>query len=205
MVYGNDVLIVGLTGGIGSGKSLVASFFKQLDVPVVNADDVARLVVQPEKPALKAIAQQFGDDFLIDGHLDRAKLRAKIFSDPQAKAWLENLLHPIIREESFAQLAQCKWHYKILEAPLLFENGLDAFCAKTITVDAPVNLQIERAASRDQAQRETIVAIIHSQWSREQRLAKTDYIIDNSGDTESTELQVMRLDKILTLLATTGV
>jgi len=198
-------LIVGLTGGIGSGKTLVANIFRELGIGVVNADDVAREIVMPGSHALTEIENYFGADYLKNGSLDRAKLRARVFQDSIAKAWLENLLHPFIRVEMLAQLDRCDSPYKILEAPLLFENGLEELCAKTITVDVPIALQLKRASARDNSNAADIQAIVNSQWSREQRLAKTDYVIDNAGDTNASRLQVMRLDNILKLLVTTGI
>ena len=203
MVYRLNVLIVGLTGGIGSGKTLVATVLQELGIDVVNADDVAREVVLPGTPALQKIEEYFGADFIKNKALDRVKLRERIFRDSAAKNWLESLLHPIIRVEMLTQLKNCTSAYKILEAPLLFENGLDSYCEKSITVDVPEAMQIQRATQRDHSSSDTIKAIINAQWSREQRLAKSDYIIDNSGDPQATRLQVMRLDKILNLLVTT--
>lgn len=174
-------MIVGLTGGIGSGKSAVAKEFKKLGIGVVDADQVARDVVEPGTDALKQIAAQFGSKILTGDALDRRALREVVFNDAEKLDWLNNLLHPIIRGEIFKQLSLCKSAYSILEAPLLFENNLDQQCDKSIVVDLPVSRQIERAVKRDNSNRAGIEKIIDKQMPREERLAKADFIIDNSG------------------------
>jgi len=194
-------LIIGLTGGIGSGKSAVSGFFKKLDVSVVDADIVAREVVQKGQPALIQISDHFGKDILLDGELNRAKLRDVIFSNEQEKVWLNNLLHPLIRERMLAQLALATGDYVILEAPLLFENSLQAYCDQIVVVDIDEAVQITRASARDNRSREQIKAIIDSQIGRQQRLEKANFVIDNTVITlQQLESAVIALDKQLRAL-----
>ena len=194
-------LIIGLTGGIGSGKSSVANFFKKLNVSVVDADIVARKVVQKGQPALSEISAHFGNDILLEGELNRAKLRQLIFADEQEKNWLNALLHPLIRKEMLAQLAQAKGHYVILEAPLLFENKLQGYCDHVVVVDIDEQLQISRASIRDNSSHEQIQAIMASQINRQERLERASFIIDNSRiSLAQLESSVIALDKQLRAL-----
>ena len=174
-------VIIGLTGGIGSGKSTVANTFKALGVEVVDADLVAREVVAPGEPALAEIELYFGAEVIDDnGALNRSMLREIIFSSEAKKQWLNDLLHPLIRAALLTQLAQAKSQYVILEAPLLLENKLTQYIDYTLVVDVPETLQIERAMQRDNNSRSQIQAIIDAQISRKERLQQADYIIDNS-------------------------
>jgi dephospho-CoA kinase len=194
-------VIVGLTGGIGSGKSTVAQIFKTFGIVVVDADAVAREVVEPGTEALAQITEHFGTEILnSDGSLNRAELRSKIFEDGKEKNWLENLLHPIIRREMLHQLEEADTVYKILEAPLLFENKLQDLCTKSILVDLNPEQQINRSSQRDFVSEESIQRIIDAQMSREDKQALADYVIDNSGARDALEPQVMRLDQVLRLL-----
>jgi len=197
-------VIVGLTGGIGCGKSTVARFLSELGITVVDADQVARDVVLPGTDTLRAIEEHFGSQVIKeDQSLNRPQLRQLIFNNPDDKIWLENLLHPIIRKQMLAELNESKSIYSILEAPLLFENHLEAYCVKTVLVDIPVELQIRRATQRDNADANAIQAIMDTQLPRSAKLEKADYVIDNSGNHDNTKMQVMRLDQILRLLAAT--
>ncbi|MEZ5538919.1 MAG: dephospho-CoA kinase [Pseudomonadales bacterium] len=178
--------IVGLTGGIGSGKSAVAERFRQLGITVVDADVCARIVVEIGKPALQAIAEHFGNEILqADGTLNRAALRQKVFADEAERKWLEALLHPLIFEELWAQLQSAPSPYAILESPLLIEAGQHAICQRTLVVDAPEALQLARAMSRDNNSAEQVKAIMATQATREQRLAKADDVILNDKDIHS--------------------
>lgn len=194
-------LIIGLTGGIGSGKSTVSLYFKKLNIEVVDADVVARLVVEKGQPALSEISDYFGGDILVNGELNRSKLRKIIFADETKKAWLNKLLHPIIREQMLSMLAKAKGDYVLLEAPLLFENKLEVYCDYVIAVDIDERAQVLRTASRDSCSTEQIKAIISSQISREQRLQKADFVIDNSSVSfQALETSVITLDKHLRAL-----
>ena len=177
------MFIVGLTGGIGSGKSAVAICFTRLGISVVNADTASRKVVEPGTPALQAIATHFGNTILLpDGNLDRTALRQRIFSDPAAKEWLEKLLHPLIAQWIGSQLSAAPGPYVILESPLLLETTQHRNVHRVLVVDVPENIQIARASVRDTDSVEQIKAIIASQIPRTERLARADDVIDNSGD-----------------------
>jgi dephospho-CoA kinase len=190
--------IIGLTGGIGSGKSLVAARFADLGITVVNADTVAREVVAKGEPALEAIRAHFGEDIVLpNGELDRRKLRGIIFNDLAQKKWLENLLHPIIRLRIIDQLHAAISPYAILESPLLLETDQHLLVEKIIVVDVDEATQIARASARDGSDVEQIKRIIASQMPRAEKLKKADFVIDNSGSAEATFLQVGELDRKL--------
>ena len=186
--------IVGLTGGIGSGKTTVANLFAKHGITLVDADIVARQVVQPDSRGLRAISAHFGPTILLpNGELDRAKLREQIFSTPSEREWLNQLLHPMIREEMLTQVANADSTYVILVAPLLFENGLDRLVNRTLLVDISPELQIQRTSERDNVSSEQVNNIINSQWSRADKLAKADDIIDNQGQISALECAVLAL------------
>jgi dephospho-CoA kinase len=189
--------VVGLTGGIGSGKTTVANMFNALGIELVDADIIAREVVEPSTPALTQIKEHFGDDFiLVDGSLDRAKLRQKVFSSETEKQWLNNLLHPLIRSSILCKIKKCSGQYCILVAPLLFENKLTQYVNCSLVVDVEESLQIKRTVKRDNSNKATIEKIIASQISREKRLKQADHIIDNSSsDLASVTQQVELLHK----------
>lgn len=195
-------LVIGLTGGIGSGKSTVTEQFQQLGIEVVDADIIARQVVEPGQPALAEIQAHFGPTIIgSDGTLDRAQLRSIVFADPGERQWLESLLHPVIRQEILAQLQNSQSDYTLLVAPLLLETGLDQHTDQVIAVDIPRELQLSRALGRDGTSEAQIGAIIDSQISRQERLDRADYVIDNSGDLDQLKQQVAKLDTLLRKLA----
>ncbi|MDR5874934.1 dephospho-CoA kinase [Vreelandella gomseomensis] len=192
-------MIVGLTGGIGSGKSTVARAFGERGIGWVDADDVAREVVAPGEPALADIRDRFGDRVITDdGSLDRAALRQIIFDAPEERHWLEQLTHPIIRERLVATL-HCLQSgtspYALLVSPLLFESGQAALVERAIVVDVPTDMQLSRTLQRDGVSEANVRAILKAQMSREARLAKADDIIDNSRDIAHMQQQVARLDR----------
>ncbi|MFT6285770.1 MAG: dephospho-CoA kinase [Alcanivorax sp.] len=175
-------LIIGITGGIGSGKSAVTNRFEALNITVVDADKVARTIVKPDQPALKKIAEHFGADILLaDGSLDRAALRATVFSQPQERLWLEALTHPLIREEMLAQLNSSRSPYTILSSPLLLETSQKSLAELVIVVDVPEQLQLERTVQRDNNDADQVGRIMAAQMSRSDRLKLADIVIDNSG------------------------
>ncbi|AHK19912.1 dephospho-CoA kinase [Yersinia similis] len=175
--------IVALTGGIGSGKSTVANTFANFGVPLVDADIIARQVVEPGTSALAAIVSRYGENILQqDGSLDRATLRQKIFSEQQEKAWLNSLLHPLIQQETQRQLAGIDQPYALWVVPLLVENGLHHRADRVLVVDVTPDIQLARTMARDGITRQQAENILASQVSRQQRLACADDIIDNSGD-----------------------
>jgi dephospho-CoA kinase len=174
---------VGLTGGIGSGKSAASALFEQYGICVVDADVVAREVVEPGAPALDKIVEHFGPDILdSNSELDRGKLRAIIFSDLVEKEWLESLLHPLIRDEIKKQLNNAYSPYAILVSPLLFETDQHKLVNRTLLIDLPETLQRTRAAERDNSNTEQIQKIIDNQLSREYKIDKADDIISNMHD-----------------------
>lgn len=193
--------IFGLTGGIGSGKSTAAAAFCKLGIPVINADQVARDVVKPGTPALTAIANHFGAHILQpNGELDRKALRNIIFENPLEKAWLEQLLHPQIRQSITSQLREpTQAPYRLLESPLLLETDQKQLVAGVILVDVSVETQIARASARDQTSAEQIKAIIESQLSRREKLALADFVLSNEGNKTALETQVVQLhDRLVT-------
>lgn len=188
------MFVVGLTGGIGSGKSAVADCFSGLGITVVNADTAARRVVEPGSSALGAIASHFDGAMLLpDGSLDRAAMRQRIFADPVAKRWLEQLLHPLIGQWIAEQLAAAPGPYAILESPLLLESSQRNNVNRVLVVDVPEAVQIARASARDASPEGQIRAIMASQMSRAERLAGADDVIDNGGSLDDLAAQVAAL------------
>ena len=186
--------ILGLTGGIGSGKSAAAEHFAALGVHVVDADHAARWVVEPGRPALSQIAEHFGEQVLqADGQLNRGALRALIFSDPEQRRWLEALLHPLIREEIGDNLAQAQSPYAILVSPLLIESGQYTTTQRVLVIDVPQALQIQRTLKRDNTSEEQVHAILKVQASREDRLRHADDVLTNDRDLEALKTEVERL------------
>ena len=191
----NKKFIVGLTGGIGSGKSTIAGAFKRLGVRVIDADQASRAVVETGSDALSAIINHFSDDqLLIDGQLNRAVLREIIFNNPEQKVWLEELLHPLIGEWITMQVQQpSSSPYIILESPLLFETDQYKSVNTSLLVDLSPDLQKHRASKRDGVSTEQIQAIIDTQMSRERKISIANYIFDNSLTLESIDKRVLNL------------
>ncbi|MEH6564210.1 MAG: dephospho-CoA kinase [Halopseudomonas sp.] len=177
-------MIIGLTGGIGSGKSAAANYFATAhQIHVVDADLKSRVVVEPGKPALSHIVDRFGDEILLpNGHLDRAALRQRVFSNPQERVWLEELLHPLIREETIRDLESATSPYALLVSPLLIESGQHRMTSRVIVVDVPEALQLSRTALRDQVPEEQVAAIMQVQAQREARLSQAHDVIINDRD-----------------------
>jgi dephospho-CoA kinase len=199
------MLRIGLTGGIGSGKSTVAALFAARGVPVIDTDVIAHELVEPGQPALAEIAARFGADLLDGaGRLDRARLRERVFADAGQRKALEAILHPHIGAEMERRLAQSKAPYVLLVIPLLFEAGWQERVDRVLVVDVPVELQRARAATRDRLDAERIDAILAAQASREQRRAGADDLIDNSEDPAALEQQVERLHRSYLALAATA-
>ena len=188
--------VIGLTGGIGSGKSTVARMFGALGVHWVDADDVARQVVEPGTQALRAIADHFGERILQgNGELDRAALRQKVFEDPEQRRWLEGLLHPIIRQELIRQLSPEDYNlpYVILVSPLLLETNQHELVERIVVVDVPEETQINRTMTRDGNSREQVERILAAQMPRAARREKADAIINNAQPLERVEASVHAL------------
>ncbi|WP_105902272.1 dephospho-CoA kinase [Vibrio gangliei] len=176
-------MIVGLTGGIGSGKTTVANLFADhFDIDIVDADIVAREVVEPNTVGLNAIIEHFGPTILTQqGGLDRAQLRERIFANPDEKAWINQLLHPLIRQSINQQLTQVKSPYALLVVPLLIENNWQENIDRLLVVDVSPETQIARTCQRDKVSQDQVRAILASQASREQRLAHADDVINNDA------------------------
>ena len=186
--------ILGLTGGIGSGKSAAAQCFVDLGVHLVDADNAARWVVEPGRPALAQIAEHFGPSVLqADGTLNRSALRELIFKDPQQRVWLESLLHPLIREEIRQYLARAESAYAILVSPLLLETSQHQMVQRVLVIDVPESVQIERTVLRDKTNQEQVQAILKAQASREERLSRADDVIVNDRDPAWLKSEVERL------------
>ncbi len=175
-------LRVGITGGIGSGKSALTDRLKSHGIAIVDADLAARIVVEPGQPALAEIAARFGDALLqTDGNLDRAALRKIVFEDPSARLDLEDITHRRIRDEIARQLSVASSPYVVLSSPLLLEAGQNQFAEFVVVVDVPEAVQLERTMARDNNNAALVKHIMAAQLNRSDRLAKADRVIDNSG------------------------
>ena len=189
-------LVVGITGGIGSGKSEVTRRFESLGITVVDADLAARVIVEPGGSALAAIADHFGAGIIMaDGTLDRAALRQKVFADETERHWLERLTHPLIGKEIQRQLESADSPYCILSSPLLLETRQKDMVDCVLVVDVPEATQLERASRRDANSEEQIRRIMAAQMSREKRLEQADIVIDNSQPLAELDAIVEELHK----------
>ena len=208
--------VVGISGGIGSGKTTVTDLFAKYGVEVIDADVIAREVVEPGTPALKAIVDKFGHSVLDDsyssssgnassGRLDRAKLRTLVFNDSEIKNWLNQLLHPAIRQQMLLQTQQAKSVYCLLSVPLLVENKLYEHVDRVVIVDVDGQTQIKRTLLRDKTNEQQIRAIMHSQATRQQRLAVADDVIDNNGKVDDLVKQITLLHQNYLQLAKVSV
>ncbi|MFT4725330.1 MAG: dephospho-CoA kinase [Colwellia sp.] len=197
-------IVIGLTGGIGCGKTTVANFFANLGIDIIDADIAARKVVAPNSNALLQISQHFGKTFIMpDGTLNRALLRSQIFSNEADKQWLNHLLHPLIRQTILEEIQQSQSPYCLLVAPLLIENNLQSLVARILVIDIGESAQVKRAVLRDPSSSDEIKRIIASQISREARLKHADDIIDNSSsDLNLIKASVIKLDQKYRNLAT---
>lgn len=186
--------VLGLTGGIGCGKTAVSDMLAELGITIVDADIVARQVVEPGSEGLNAIIKHFGSDILDEhGALNRSELRARIFSNLEQKTWLNKLLHPLIRTKLLTDLKNAQSDYVVLVAPLLFENELDRYCNRTLLIDVPVEIQITRTTKRDNISSEQAKQIIDAQMSREHKQQKADDILNNNRDLNDVKQDLLRL------------
>jgi len=197
-------VVIGLTGGIGSGKTTIANFFADLGIDIIDADIAARKVVAPKSSALVQISQRFGLQFIkADGTLNRPLLRSQIFSNDIDKLWLNNLLHPLIRQTMLNEIEQSQSPYCLLVAPLLIENNLQSLVERILVIDVCEEEQIKRSVLRDPSSKEEIMRIISSQIPRKERLKHADDIIDNTkSDLSIIKESVMKLDQKYQILAT---
>ena len=199
-------MIIGLTGGIGSGKSFVSQAFAEKGVRIIDADEIARQIVKPGETVLRQLSESFGTD-IIDAHgiLNRALLRERAFANEQNRMTLNAITHPVIRSKIISQITMAKQKnavpYRILSAPLLLENGLSELVELVIVVDLSESLQIERVSLRDHTDVQDVLRIMHSQWPRIRRLASANVVIDNHGSRENTLFQVEVLHKQISILA----
>ena len=185
------MIVIGLTGSIGSGKSTVAHLFAERGVPVIDADVLAREVTQPHTVAHQAMVTRFGDSILnADGSIDRGSVREIIFHQAEERRWLEALLHPLIVQRMQQDIAKLAAPYCIAVIPLLLETDSTAFVQRILVVDIPEETQVERAKLRDKSSNEQIKAILNTQIPREQRLKRADDIINNAGTHDELEKQV---------------
>ncbi len=190
---------VGLTGGIGSGKSTVSDLFKQLGTPVIDADKIAHALVMPGQKALSQISHYFGQRYInTDGCLNRAKLRDTIFSNAEKKHRLEKIMHPLIYAEIEHQLDQLNSFYCIIAIPLLIETKMQSLVDHILVIDCPMEIQINRVKLRDKLDNAQITAMISSQLSRTERLVHANSVIDNSKDTTFLNPQIKHLHQQFT-------
>ena len=181
------MFVVGITGGIGSGKSAVTDHLETLGITVVDADKVARVVVEPGTSGLAAIAEHFGADILLaDGGLDRAALRKIVFDNPDERKVLEGITHPRIRDEITRQLSEASSPYVVLSSPLLLESGQNTFADYVVVVDVPEEVQLRRTMARDDNSEALVKQIMAAQLDRQTRLSRADTSITN--DASLTEL-----------------
>ena len=196
------MLIIGLTGGIGSGKSTVADLFAGLDVPIIDMDQIARQIVEPGQPALLQITQTFGNELIdAEGKLKRQQLSQIIFDSEEKRRQLETILHPLIREETERQLAQLDAPYCVVVIPLLLESNQQSLVNRILVVDVREDIQIARTIQRDGISAKQAEKILASQVDRQSRLNAADDIINNSGELGALRHQVNKLDQTYRLLA----
>lgn len=186
--------VVALSGGVASGKSTIASLFANLGVPIIDADIIARQIVKVGTEPFIQIVKHFSQEILLpNGELDRSQLREIIFNNEHERLWLNNLLHPLIHQETQRQIARQKAEYIIWVVPLLVENNLHNFADRVLMIDIPESLQLERLVKRDHISESLAKKMILSQASSAKRLAYADDIIDNDGDLSSLKQQVGKL------------
>jgi len=192
------MLRVGITGGIGSGKTALTDWLSTQSIVIVDADLAARVVVEPGQPALAEIAAQFGQEYLLpDGQLDRAALRKLVFADDAKRQTLESITHPRIRDELTRQMAAAQSPYVVLSSPLLLESGQSEMVDLSVVVDVPEAVQIERTMARDQNDRALVEQIMAAQLDRDTRISRADIVIDNSGSLEALHLRGAQLHRTL--------
>lgn len=188
------MLVVGLTGGIGSGKTTAARLFAELGVPVIDTDQIARELVEPGQPALEEVVASFGPEVLTrEGDLDRARMRQLVFQDPDQRRRLEAILHPRVRETVQQRVRDLDAPYCVVAIPLLIETGQRDLVDRILVVDAPPTAQLARATKRDGTSVAEVQAIMASQATREERLAAADEVLLNDGDRARLTAQVMEL------------
>lgn len=197
--HGTAPLLVALTGGVASGKTRVSDRLAELGVPVIDTDIVARQVVAPGTPGNQRVAEAFGPE-IIDktGALDRRALRERVFASDAQRRKLESILHPLIEQETRRQIAEHdSADYVVVVVPLLVESGVFADADRVIVVDVPEAVQIDRLTKRDGIDNKQALAMLRAQASRQQRLERADYVIDNTGSIDDLQTRVDRLHREL--------
>jgi dephospho-CoA kinase len=199
------VLTVGLTGGVASGKSTASAALRALGAPVLNSDEVAREVVARGTPALKRIRDEFGAEFLTaEGELDRPRMRRHVFGQPEARRALERITHPAIRERLLAWRDAQPGPYCVLDVSILIESGMDALVDRVLVIDVPEDVQVERLRARDHVRDELARQMLAAQATREQRLARADDVIANTGTVAELCADVARVHAFYLELARSG-
>ncbi len=192
------MLRVGITGGIGSGKTALTDWLSTQGIVIVDADLAARVVVEPGQPALAEIAETFGQEYLMpDGQLDRAALRQRVFADENQRKALEVITHPRIRDELARQMSEAASPYVVLSSPLLLESGQSEMVDVSVVVDVPETLQIERTMARDKNDTQLVEQIMAAQLDRDTRIARSDIVIDNSTSLDALHERAAVLHKTL--------
>ena len=189
-------MIIGLTGGIGSGKSAAAKYFTELGIDVIDADAISKNILIKNELAKKIFIAEFGDQYVNNNEIDREMLRQDIFQDETKRKKLESIIHPIVRDEISKFLTNSSSIYKIVMVPLIIETNSTDFYDKIIVVDCESNLQIERATSRDNQSEKNIINIMNIQASREDRLEIADFVIVNNSNLEDLRISVIKLSLI---------
>ncbi|HEY5701891.1 MAG TPA: dephospho-CoA kinase [Gammaproteobacteria bacterium] len=186
------MLVIGLTGGIGSGKTTVSNMFRELGIEVIDADEIARCISENNTDIKSKIKEYFGTEALDDdGNLDRKYLRSAVFDNEEKRIWLEKLLHPLVINEIKEEIEKVESEYCVVSVPLLFESGSESLFDRILVVDLPEMMQLQRATTRDESDRKSIEKIAKSQISRKERLSMADDIIDNNEDIDSLKKKVI--------------
>lgn len=197
------MFVVGLTGGIGSGKTAATDFLAQQGITIVDADLASRIVVEPGKPALQRIADHFGAHVLTEaGELDRRALRDIVFADPEALKTLEGITHPAIGEELRRQIAESQSPYTVLVSPLLLETSQKTLVDRILVIDAPAEVQVKRTMARDHVPEAQVAAIMKAQMERTQRLDQADDVVENHGSLQALHEQLRHLHQRYLAIAT---
>ena len=191
-------MVVGLTGGIGSGKSSAANIFKEFGIDCIDADNVAKNILDLNENARKLFINEFGDKYIDkDNKINREILRDDIFNDKSKIEKLESIIHPKVRDEIFKFIENSSSIYTIVDVPLIFETNSKDFYDKIVLVDCETNTQISRASQRDNRSNESIMKIIKNQATREQRLSIADYVISNDSTFENLKKEVIKTHQLL--------
>jgi len=196
------MMVIGLTGGIGSGKSAAAKFFEEMGICVVDTDKIAREIVAPGQPALKEIEKVFGKEILNpDRSLNRSRLKQIIFGDSESRIKLESILHPPIKEKMLQLVTQCQTPYCVVIIPLLVEQNWQNMVDRVLMIDTPQSLQLKRVRERDKLDDKMILSIIGSQASRSAKIAASDDVVMNDQDLDNLKRQLSDLHQRYLLLA----